>query len=177
MHTPQRAKMAAALCYLLALIINLPLCFLKKVTDESEIDEKVRAGKSEKWCPYQYSENKNVTSHPMWTVYVWLGESLVRFFPALVLAVLNSMIVMKFHGVIKTRMNMQSHGGTGGTNSRTDRHLEQERKLLTLLLSITVLFIVTNIPSAILSIIYKESLEDNYSFQVFRGNNTLNNLL
>ena len=85
MHTPQRAKMAVALSYLLALITSLPLCFLKEV---KIYDEEERAVRPEKWCPYQYSENENVTSHPLWTIYVWLGESVVRFIPALFLAVL-----------------------------------------------------------------------------------------
>ena len=165
--------MAVALSYLLALITSLPLCFLKKV----EIyDEAEREARPEKWCPYQYFENEIVTGHPLWTVYVWLGESVVRFLPALVLAVLNSMIMIKFRGVVKTRLHMQEHGQpppaaatAAAQHARTDRHLEQERKLLTLLLSITVLFFVTNIPSAILSIIYSQSLEHKYSFQVFRG--------
>ena len=101
----------------------------------------------------------------MWTAYVWLGETLVRFLPAAILATLNFLIMMKFRGVVKTRIQME-HGEAVSAAGRTDRHLDQERKLLTLLLSIIVLFFVTNIPSAILSIIYDQELESYRSFQV-----------
>ena len=48
----------------------------------------------------------------------------------------------------------------------TGRHVEQERKLLTLLTAIIILFFVTNIPSAVLSIIYSQDLEPRWYFQV-----------
>ncbi len=96
----------------------------------------------------------------------------MRFLPALILAVLNMLIIMKFRGVVKTRRLMQQGQPAAALNvasGRADRNLDQERKLLTLLLSIIVLFFVTNIPSAILSIIYDQELEKYDSFQVFRA--------
>lgn len=159
--------MAVAVSFFLALIVSLPLCVFKYVVVYSEHANPPPVG----GCRYQYFENKNVTGHPLWTAYVWLGEGLVRFLPALILAVLNMLIMIKFRGVVKTRMQMQQGHPTAAAQGsvRADRHLEQERKLLTLLLSIIVLFFVTNIPSAVLSIIYSQELEPYYSFQVFRA--------
>lgn len=177
-HTPGRAKMAVALGFVLALIISLPLCILKEVKIQPYEGD---SQQPEEWCDYKFFERKSVTSHTLWTVYVWAGETLVRFLPALILATLNWLIMMKFRGVVKTRLQMQQStqveqapNGTQGTSStgasgRAERHLEQERKLLTLLLSIIILFFITNIPSAILSIIYRQELEDLYSFQLFRA--------
>lgn len=157
--------MAVAVSFLLALIVSLPLCILKYVVVHAEGTPAACK------CRYEFLENKNVTAHPLWTAYVWLGESLVRFLPAIILATLNMLIMMKFRGVVKTRIQMQQGQPVAPTQStgRSDRHLEQERKLLTLLLSIIVLFFITNIPSAILSIIYDQELEQYHSFQVFRA--------
>ncbi len=180
-HTPERAKLAVALGYLVALIISLPLCVLKEVTENAYTHDPDEMPAD--WCYYKFIERKSVTSHALWTAYVWLGESLVRFLPALILAVLNWLIMMKFRGVVKTRLQMQQNNhqidapsATGGSSAaapvsgnRAERHLEQERKLLTLLLSIIILFFITNIPSAVLSIIYSQELEDLYSFQLFRA--------
>lgn len=164
-HTPLRAKLAVAVSFFLALIVSLPLCVLKYVVIHPE-DNKPSSG-----CRFEFFENKNVTAHPLWTAYVWLGETLVRFLPALILSILNMLIMIKFRGVVKTRIQMQQNHRTvtPQISVRADRHLEQERKLLTLLLSIIVLFFITNIPSAILSIIYDQELEPYHSFQVFRA--------
>lgn len=157
--------MAVAVSFFLALIVSLPLCILKYVVIHNE-DNIPQSG-----CRFEFFENKNVTAHPLWTAYVWLGESLVRFLPALILSTLNMLIIIKFRGVVKTRIQMQQNHPMAAPQSsvRADRHLEQERKLLTLLLSIIVLFFITNIPSAILSIIYDQELEKYESFQVFRA--------
>ncbi|XP_046643117.1 probable G-protein coupled receptor B0563.6 isoform X2 [Daphnia pulicaria] len=168
-HTPLRAKMAVATSFLLGLIVSFPLCILKYVVVNSE-EEMMAKNLSE--CRFQYLENRNVTAHPLWTAYVWIGESLVRFLPGLILVILNMLILIKYHGVVKTRRQMQRgqpNANANGNNGRSDRNLEQERKLLTLLLSIIVLFFITNIPSAVLSIIYDQELEDSHSFQVFRA--------
>ncbi|EFX89018.1 hypothetical protein DAPPUDRAFT_95505 [Daphnia pulex] len=167
-HTPLRAKMAVATSFLLGLIVSFPLCILKYVVNSEE--EMMARNSSE--CRFQYLENRNVTAHPLWTAYVWMGESLVRFLPGLILVILNMLILIKYHGVVKTRRQMQRgqpNANANGNNGRSDRNLEQERKLLTLLLSIIVLFFITNIPSAVLSIIYDQELEDSHSFQVFRA--------
>lgn len=167
-HTPLRAKMAVAISFLLALIVSLPLCILKYVVVHNEEEKSTRDSIK---CRYEYLENKIVTAHPLWTAYVWLGESLVRFLPGLILATLNMLILIKYHGVVKTRRQMrqmQPNADLQGSG-RPNRNLEQERKLLTLLLSIIVLFFITNIPSAVLSIIYDQELESFHSFQVFRA--------
>jgi hypothetical protein len=161
--------MAVATSFLLGLIVSFPLCILKYVVVNSE-EEMMARNSSE--CRFQYLENRNVTAHPLWTAYVWIGESLVRFLPGLILVILNMLILIKYHGVVKTRRQMQRgqpNANANGNNGRSDRNLEQERKLLTLLLSIIVLFFITNIPSAVLSIIYDQELEDFHSFQVFRA--------
>ena len=64
--------------------------------------------KSQVSCPYQFGENYRVTEHWTWTTYVYFGESLVRFLPALVLATLNWLIMIKFRGVVKTRLQLHA---------------------------------------------------------------------
>lgn len=103
-HTPLRAKMAVAISFLLALIVSLPLCILKYVVVHNEEEKSTRDSIK---CRYEYLENKIVTAHPLWTAYVWLGESLVRFLPGLILATLNMLILIKYHGVVKTRRQMR----------------------------------------------------------------------
>ena len=162
MHTPTRARLAIGVSFIIALLISLPLAGLKVVTEGSESTS----------CIYGFTENKNITDHYMWTAYVWFGESCVRFLPALVLATLNSLIIIRFRDVIQNRLKLTSskrETSKQDANAPCARHLEHERKLVTLLTSIIILFFITNIPSAILSIIYSQRLELDYGFQIFRA--------
>lgn len=122
-HTPARAKLAVALGYLLALIISLPLCVLKEVKVVPWTGDP--RNKPVNWCDYKFFERVAVTSHPLWTAYVWVGESLVRFLPAIILATLNWLIMTKFRGVVKTRLQMQQHNDVAASAGRAERHLEQ----------------------------------------------------
>lgn len=106
MHTSLRAKWTVAFAYLVALIISLPLAVLKHITARPESTGSGSAGSV---CLYEFGENVSVTEHWTWTTYVYFGESLVRFVPALVLATLNWMIMIKFRGVVKTRLQMHSN--------------------------------------------------------------------
>ena len=95
-----------AFSYLVALIISLPLAVLKHITLRSESPGS--PGSPGSICLYEFGENVDVTEHWTWTTYVYFGESLVRFVPALVLATLNWLIMIKFRGVVKTRLQMHS---------------------------------------------------------------------
>ena len=107
MHTSLRAKWTVAFSYLLGLIISLPLAVLKHITLRTNSTGVTELAES--ICLYEFGENVSVTEHWTWTTYIYFAESLVRFVPALVLATLNWMIMIKFRGIVKTRLQMHSN--------------------------------------------------------------------
>ena len=170
MHQPLRARIYSALAFILALLISLPSTGLKYVV----VSNRGELSESDKWkyhrdggCDYKFEVNQDFVKSNLWTAYVWAYEVVVRFGPALIMAVLNVLIMLKFHKVVRNRVRMKTNAPRD-KGQPASRHLDQERKLMTLLISITVLFFVTNTPSAILSIIYHRKLEDSWSFQIFR---------
>lgn len=170
-HTTARAKLAVAISNIVALLISLPLSALKTVQEYSNHTKYLNRN-----CSYGFSENMEVTKSSLWTAYVWFGECFVRLVPGLVLAILNSLIIIKFRQVVKNRLQLHASSTKikvrplkNFDKTQAGRHLEQERRLVTLLTSIIILFFFTNIPSAVLSIIYQQDLEELYAFQVFRA--------
>ena len=122
--------MAAVLSFIVALLISTPLSVMKLVTTSSS------TAAANGTCPYEFAENRDVTGHKLWTSYVWFAESCVRFVPALILATLNSLIIIKFRVVVQNRLRMAltSYDPPGSTSKSplnkvsshtVARHLEQ----------------------------------------------------
>lgn len=115
-----------------------------------------------------------ITSSAYWTAYLWLSEFLIRLGPCLVLGVLNVLILRKFRKLAARRTQLFGADATRRRSSRNNGKLQLEKKLSVLLRAIVVLFFVTMTPSSILSLVYSETHEPSFGFQVFRA--TANNL-
>jgi hypothetical protein len=83
--------------------------------------------------------------------------------PVVTLTLLNAAMIVKFRSVAE-----RSRSITTRSNSRSHVARARNRSKLILLSTVIVLFVCFNSPSAILSIIYKESLETRIGFQIFR---------
>ena len=159
-----KAKVSTALCYLVAFILNAPLAVLKEVSElPAEQDPDGNAT-----VYYEAKENTAVTETTQWKIYVYISEGMVRILPIAVLTVLNVAIIRQFKVLAKKRKQLhgprsQKKSTTGGLN------VNEERRMLALLSTIVVLFVVLNTPSAILSIVYTDALAKSRPFQIFRA--------
>ncbi|KAJ9595039.1 hypothetical protein L9F63_013667 [Diploptera punctata] len=164
-HTRRNAHLAVAGSYLLAIAISCPLTALNEVCIVEETH-------------FAFQENIQVTSSFAWLVYLWTSETTVRFGPALMLAVLNTLIIRKFLRLTRKRrkfrattenLRAQNLLDTGQQGTMRNKNYHEERRLVILLTSIMHLFFLTMTPSAFLSLLYSEQRERELGFQAFRA--------
>ncbi|OXA61258.1 putative G-protein coupled receptor AH9.1 [Folsomia candida] len=119
-----------------------------------------------------------VTHELAWRIYIYSAEMVVRFGPATILAVLNFLIIFRFRQITERRREMLAGGvelaeGNSQLLLRGERIskkiYKEEKRLVTLLSAIVLLFFVTTTPVAILGISYSQSLDRNLYFQLFRA--------
>lgn len=160
------------LCYIFAFIISAPLAFLKYVckTNENITNE------------YTYSspENTDITHLMPWRMYIIVEEIIIRFGPAIILASLNFLIIVRFRQITNRKADLLTgdcSSGSGGPNDQlllrgeriSKRIYKEEKRLVVLLTAIVVLFFITTTPVAFLAIFYSESMKQNFAFQIFRA--------
>lgn len=173
-HTKRNAKTGIAWCYIFAILVSLPLIIFKKVCIINKFDNS--------WILWEFEENTFVTNNVYWTVYLWFSEIFIRIGPCIILAILNILIIKKFRKVAAKRrallMSVTFNNVTDNLQNRKrsikSSKLQLEKKLGALLQAIVVLFFVTMTPSSILSLVYSETHEPVFGFQIFRA--TANNL-
>jgi hypothetical protein len=120
---------------------------------------------------YTFVENFDVTSELVWKVYLILAEVIVRFGPAIMLAVLNLVIIWRFRQITERRREILQGGGdmTGNDQllqrgERISKKNKEEKRLVTLLSAIVLLFFATTTPVAFLGIFYSQTLDKNLYF-------------
>ncbi len=160
-----KARVSTALCYLVAFILNAPLAVLKEVR---ELPSARSPDETLEDVYYEAIENTAVTETTEWKIYVYISEGMVRILPIVVLTILNLAIIRQFRVLAEKRKQLhgsrsQKKAGAGSLN------VNEERRMLALLSTIVVLFVVLNTPSAILSIIYTDALAKSRPFQIFRA--------
>lgn len=167
------------LCYIFAFIISAPLGFLKNV--DSFINT---TNGSDERIIYTSPENKIITGEITWKIYIYVEESIIRFGPAIILAALNFLIIVRFRQITNRKAGLlNASGESGGVGNgmsegpllrgeRISRRLyNEEKRLVILLTAIVVLFFITILPSSFLSIFYTEDdcTSNTYGFQIFRA--------
>ncbi|XP_017786695.1 PREDICTED: probable G-protein coupled receptor B0563.6 [Nicrophorus vespilloides] len=171
-HTVRIAKLATLGCFLTALAVSAPLTTMKTVC-------MVKGNLS--CTDWDFHENNAITDTIYWGAYLWCSECLVRFGPCLILATLNILIIRKFRKITAKRKVFRE--ATAFPSDRFDaanhdaklrralrnKKYQEEKRLVTLLRAIVVLFFVTMTPSAVLSLLYSELHEPAFGFQVFRA--------
>lgn len=166
LHTKKNARICIMWCYVIAILVSLPLTVLKRVCLLNNSQKMT----CEHW---EFQENVTVTSTIYWTAYLWLSEFLIRLGPCVILGILNILIIRKFRQVTEKRKLLlaalsQSRNKTE-TKSLKNKKYQAEKRLIVLLRAIVVLFFITMTPSSILSLIYSEMQERTIGFQVFRA--------
>lgn len=56
---------------------------------------------------YKASTNKDIAEHPLYNVYLWVSETLLRLGPIVTLTILNILIIVRFNRIAKKRENLK----------------------------------------------------------------------
>ena len=121
--------------------------------------------------------SSELTKHILWHIWTILVELFHRFFPMIMVAYLNIRIIIEFRKVTKirqlTRIGGASESRTTLSKSKSKNKIKaQERCLVNLLLAVTLTFILTTFPSALLAL--TDELE--HEFTSFGFEVSLNNI-
>lgn len=157
------------LCYIVAFIISAPLAFLKHVC--------VMTDSVSNQSTYNSLENTKITHTYAWQMYIIAEEIIIRFGPAIILASLNFLIIVRFRQITNRKADLLNANGEATGNDQlllrgeriSKRIYKEEKRLVVLLTAIVVLFFITTTPVAFLAIVYSEEMHDNFAFEIFRA--------
>lgn len=154
-HNARRAKLAIVTAYIAAALLYVPVAFQKEPVAVWDSD-----GNRTQYVP---CDNVSVAQHPAFKVYLLVKEVLVRIGPVLVVAVLNTTIILTFRKLMKKRKQLMN-----SSNRDSGKFLEEQR-LVILLAAIVIMFCVCMTPAAVLTVLISDVKELNYGFQLFRA--------
>jgi len=152
-------------------MISVPLTLLKTVCLPSSESSSLI------YNPYSFEENREITESTIWNLYIISGEIIVRFGPGILLAILNFCIIWRFRKITKKRREILNLGGDFSKHEcmllrgeRISKKIyKEEKRLVTLLMAIVLLFFITTTPVGFLAIFYSESYQRSLPFQIFRA--------
>lgn len=154
-HNARRAKLAIVTAYVAAALLYVPVAFQKSPVPlwDSELNR----------TQYVPCDNVFVSQHAAFKAYLLMKEVVVRIGPVLVVAVLNTTIILTFRRLMRKRKQLV-------TNGRSDTSkFQEEQRLVILLAAIVILFCVCMTPAAVLTVLISDDKELNYGFQLFRA--------
>lgn len=165
------------LCYIVAFIISAPLAFLNRVCTDSTNNLTTATVPVPS---YSFVENTIITHMAPWKMYIIVEEIIIRFGPAIILASLNFLIIVRFRQITNRKHELlggaSGDSGSGGNDQLllrgeriSKRIYKEEKRLVVLLTAIVVLFFITTTPVAFLAIFYSESMKKNFAFEIFRA--------
>lgn len=161
-HNTERARRSIAAAYICAFILYIPVCFQKfpVVIPFSNGTQYIA-------CDYP-----PVVSHPIFKGYLMVKEVIVRIGPVILLAILNTTIIVTFRKTLKKRRDLlnMSCVATGNHQQReSGKKYREEQRLIILLGGIVILFFISMTPAAVLTILISDDKEFNFGFQLFRA--------
>ncbi|EEC02532.1 probable G-protein coupled receptor AH9.1 [Ixodes scapularis] len=155
-HNSRCTKLAIITAYVAAGLLYVPVAFQKSpVPVWDELANQTQ---------YIPCDNVYVSRQPVFKIYLLVKEVLVRIGPVLVVAVLNTTIIVTFHRFVRKRQKLMSNS----SNRDTGKVLEDQR-LVILLAAIVIMFCVCMTPAAVLTVLISDDKELNYGFQLFRA--------
>ncbi len=100
-HTYQNAYIAICCSFVGGMLLHIPLAFETKVVSDCHKGE----------CVYSTPSNGAVADHPLYRVYLWISEALLRLGPIITLTILNVLIIIRFQHIALKREVLK-----GGSN-------------------------------------------------------------
>lgn len=161
-HNTSRAKRSIIAAYIAAFLLYIPVCFQKKPVSIPFT----------KKAQFIACDNLPVVSNTFFKVYLLIKEIIVRLGPVVLLAVLNTTIIVTFRKTLKKRremLNMPTMNPGNPPQRETNKKYREEQRLIILLAGIVLLFFITMTPAAILTLLNSDDKEFNFGFQLFRA--------
>ncbi|XP_018331197.1 probable G-protein coupled receptor B0563.6 [Agrilus planipennis] len=116
---------------------------------------------------YQRQDVPEIVEHPLYSAYTVVLELLFKVVPIVLLAILNLRILIVYRRSCEKRRRMTLSRASNGEDD--SRKFAEERRLVMLLGSTSVLFLVCVSPMVILNITLSDSNLTRYPYQVFRA--------
>lgn len=116
---------------------------------------------------FQRTENTDYLSHPLYSVYKVVLELIFKVVPVILLAALNLRILIVYRRSCEKRRKMTLSRTTSGEED--PRKFAEERRLVLLLGSTSILFLVCVTPMVILNVTLSDVNLMKYPYQVFRA--------
>ncbi|KAJ8927943.1 hypothetical protein NQ314_019576, partial [Rhamnusium bicolor] len=116
---------------------------------------------------YQRMEDTVYVDHPLYSIYKVLLEFIFKVIPVILLAALNLRILIVYRRSCEKRRKMTLSRKTSGEED--PRKFAEERRLVLLLGSTSILFLVCVTPMVILNVTLSEDNLTKYPYQVFRA--------
>lgn len=139
--TVERAKIAIGLIIVLTVIICIPNYISNQKSDIPDCNGTQFVG-------YVYSI-KTLESVTVSKLNYWVQAILIKLIPCFMLTLLTILLITAMHRAYKKRMALKNQGRK---TDDSDKHGEQTRTTL-MLLAVVVLFLITELPQGILTII------------------------
>ncbi|XP_064458420.1 probable G-protein coupled receptor AH9.1 isoform X2 [Ornithodoros turicata] len=156
-HNARRARLAIVTAYVAAALLYVPVAFQKSPVAVWSLEFN--------GTQYVPCDNVSVSRHPAFKVYLLMKEVLVRIGPVLVVAVLNTTIILTFRRLMRKRKQLMNNSRSDSASSK----FQEEQRLVILLAAIVIMFCVCMTPAAVLTVLISDDKEQNYGFQLFRA--------
>ncbi|KAI6204455.1 G protein-coupled receptor [Aphelenchoides besseyi] len=111
-------------------------------------------------CPYVICDRKIET---FFFAYEWVREFFTRVFPFILIAYMNTKILLTYKNTKKDRQKRLAH------STKTQQSEQEERRLFFLLFAIIIVFFLCTIPAAPLTIFVADDRSQNWTFQFIRA--------
>ncbi|XP_071042766.1 probable G-protein coupled receptor AH9.1 [Parasteatoda tepidariorum] len=162
-HNKRKAKYAIAFAYITALTLYFPVFFINYV----DVDTSQQTGEGIKYTVFK---DKVYKSHEVYKAYVVIKEMGVRLIPITTLAVLNTLIIVRFKKTLEKRKELMSSPKESlDRKSKMDRkNCKEERRLVCMLAGLVVLIFIGKTPASIYSFIWRYyDAKKNYGYLLF----------
>ncbi|XP_013777853.1 probable G-protein coupled receptor B0563.6 [Limulus polyphemus] len=159
-HNDLRARRSIIAAYVLAFCIYVPICFQKEpIAVQNDRNETV----------FIACENQAVFNHTGFRFYLLVKEIIVRIGPVILLAIMNTAIIVTFRKTVRKRRELLNSSNSNYSQKESTRKFREERRLVVLLGGIVILFFVCMTPAAILTLLNSDHRELDFGFQLFRA--------
>lgn len=148
----RRACIISSLLVIFSFVVYIPYSFSNNVSCFTNESGNIK---------FTHCQNTKVTSTKLWRTYIWAKQVIFRFGPVLIIAALNIIIWTNYSDIMARRRKLKGFTVTP--------ECREESRLKRMLTSLSLMFLICITPSAILSGIISDKLQQNLGFQIFRA--------
>lgn len=77
---------------------------------------------------YKLATNRDIADHPLYNVYLWVSETLLRLGPIVTLTILNILIIVRFNRIAKKKEHLKGPAVHRTTSNHANAHTVANKK-------------------------------------------------